>query len=203
MAAVTLDQLVDLAGTDEGVELGKRNVFKDPFDPGLAYEIEITEQTPSVSKNGYQQIVLKLDMVEGGGSAKRWICLPIFSEEMRASADPEKLKQLKGMWGANLHNLLRAVDPDTYTIARMEKVAGKWRFFNSNGDEITKAEKDAREKLIGKAVIGAATLLYNGELNLIGLKLWYVRTQDKSNPNKFYDNFYSTQPDKFPPAIPF
>lgn len=202
---LTLDQLASLGG-DDGVDLGgKRGPFKDPFEVGLAYPVRITEQKLSTTKNGWTQVQLKLQPIKSdgelGNGSNRWLSLPVFSPEKMSSEDPEKLNQLKGIFGEKLHGLLKAVDPETFTICRMEKIGGKWRFFDAlTGDEMEKAAKTAREKQIGKAVIGVASLLRDEKFDLTGRNLYYVRTQDKDKADKFYDNFYSVQPDKYAPA---
>ena len=202
---VTLESLIEAAG-DDGIELGKRKgEFKSPFELGTAYPIELTEVAITTTKNGYTQAELKVGIVKSDGEVKAagkvWVTLPVFSEEKQAVEDPEKIKQLRGIFGEKLHDLLRAVDPAMYSVfSRAEKVGKTWHFYDAEGNEISSQAKVQREKLMGKAVIGAAQLLASGKLDLSGKRLFYVRTQDKNKADKFYDNWYSVQPDKFPLA---
>lgn len=200
-----LTQLANSVGSDEGLELNRRQgKFKDPFELNKVYPVEITEQEVTTSKGGFYQVALKLTTVKGdgsyGASSKRWIMLPVFSSEKASSEDPEKLKMLKGSFGDRLHSLLKALFPDDFVVARMEKIGTIWHFYDKDGNEIDKATKTAREKLIGKAVIGAAAALESGDFPLTGKRMFYVRTQDKTNPEKTYDNFYSVQPDRYEAA---
>lgn len=202
---LTLDKLADMAGEDKGLSFNRKNgKFEDPFRLGLAYLVEITEQTISSTKNGYTQVALKLSIVKSDGSmgrsSFRWLTLPVFSSEKKAAEDPEKLEQLKAIFGERLYQLLRAVDPDTFTIARMEKIGTTWKFYDANGDEMSKTAKTAREKQVGKAVVGTAMALVSEQLSLVGRRLYYVRTQDRDSSTKFYDNFFSEQPTKYEAA---
>lgn len=201
-AAITLDQLA-AEGGDEGVELGKKSgPWVSPFELNKAYPIEITETEPTVSKNGYNQLVVKLGIITSSGdvaaAGREWVSLPVFSDEVRATIEQEKLTQLTDTFGKGLHNLLRAVDPDNYSVYASSTKNGKmWKFFDANGDEMSPTAKVAREKLIGKAIIGAAKRLLSGQMDLAGTRLFVVRTEDKKKPGKFYMNFYAKQPTSY------
>lgn len=199
----TLDELA-AEGGDDAVDLGKKSSGKweSPFVLNKAYPIELTETTPVISKNGYNQLQISLGIVGSDGevkpAGKEWVSLPVFSDEMRATIDPEKLAVLTDTFGKGLHGLLRAVAPDTYSVyASSEKNGKKWKFFDAAGNEMSPQEKVAREKLIGKALIAAAKRLQAGTMTVKGSRVFLVRTQDKKNPAKFYMNFYAEQPTSY------
>ena len=201
---VTLESLVEAAG-DAEMSLGKKGEFKSPFELGKAYPVELTEVAVTTTKNGYTQAELKVGIVKSDGevspAGRIWVTLPVFSEEKRSAEDPEKLETLTEAFGNRLHGLLRAVDRNTFSVFdRAEKTGKTWHFYDADGNEISKQAKVQREKMLGKAVLGAAKLIAEDKFPLTGKRLFYVRTQDKNKADKFYDNWYSVQPDKYPLA---
>jgi hypothetical protein len=209
---MTLSDLAALAGNDS-INMGRKGQetqtekkpFENPFETNIAFPVEVTAQEYVVSKGGYDQIKLKLGIVTNDGTvqggANLWLTLPLFSEEMLATADAEKLNYLKERFGKNLADFLRATDPEIYSVfARAEKDGKKWKFYGYDGEVMTAKEKTARETMLGKAIIGAAKALKDGTLSVVGKRVWYVRVQSEKDANKTFDNFYSTQPEKYAPA---
>jgi|SRR6185503_7892116 len=210
MSMLTLSDLAATVGENEGINFTKGKTreegakFESPFQIGLAYPITITEQNVTTTRNDYLQAELKVAIGHGGNlrnAGKIWVNLPIFSEAKTQAEDPTRLNELRQFFGEKLHGLLRAVDGATFNIYdKMEKNGKKWTYFNADGSELTGKAKVAREKEMGRAVVGAAHKMYSGEYSLAGKEVFYVRTQDSKNPNKFYDQFYSTVPNKYPLA---
>ena len=202
-AAFTLDQLADMVQDDAGFEF-KRKKFVDPFEVKKAYEVTITEQAVTESKNGWLQLEITLEA--GGNKAKRWIMLPIFTEDKQSSEDPEKLAQMKQSAGTSLHSLLRAVDPEVFSVySTIDKSGARWTFYDAEGNEISSEEKKLREKLVAKAVIATAELLRCDKASLVGQTCFYVRTEDARDTTKTYHNFYPAAPDNYELAeiVPF
>lgn len=207
---LTLSELANSVSESEAINFTKGKVreegekFKSPFTLGQAYPVTITEQSVTTTRNDYLQAELKLGIGHGEtvrNAGRVWVNLPIFTETKTQTEDPTRIQELRQFFGEKLHGLLRAVDGSTFNIfSRMEKNGKKWTYFGPDGAEMTAKEKLAREKEMGKAVVGAAMRMYSGELSLVGKQVWYVRTQDKNNPNKYYDNWYSEAPNKYPPA---
>jgi len=203
----TLDQLAEMGEAEGGIELGKKSGgFVDPFELGKAYAVEITLDEAATTKNGYLQRALELTQLDTAGAvtnkkARRWLMLPVFTQEAQATLDPEKLNGIKQKSGENLHGLLRAVDPDTFSIyARADKTGKKWKFFDKEDNQISSPQMVQREKKMGLAIIGAAKEFVAGTRTVLGAKLYYVRTSDKKNPAKTYDNFYAEPPRNYPMA---
>lgn len=199
----TLADLAEEAG-DEGVDLSKKQgPYKSPFENGKAYEVIVTEQKVTQSKSGWTQLEVSLDFVtangEGKSAGRQWIMLPIFSDEKKGSEDPEKLVSLQSSWGKSLHGLLRAVYPAIFSVySRVEKNGRNWKFYDMDGEEMSKATKTAREKLVGKAVLASAKRLEDGTFSIVGHKMFLVQTQDVSKtPAKTYINFFGEQPEKY------
>lgn len=202
MSVFTLEQLADMAGEDEGFDVGQKKAFVDPFQLKVAYPIEILDQKVTATKNGYTQLELAVGIVQGDGEVKgagrRWVMLPDFSADIKATQDPEKIKALTETFGKSLWDLLRAVDPSTFQVFdRAEKNGRKWTFFDADGNEMTPAEKTTREKMIGKAITGAAKAIVAGNLSVVGKRLYLVRNPSAKNPQKIWDNWFSTQPTKY------
>lgn len=202
-AAVTLDMLA-AEGGDEEVSFNKKSTGKweSPFELNKAYPVELTKTVPTVSKNGYSQLEVHLGIIGADGEVKaagrEWVSLPCFSDEVKATIDQEKLAVLTDTFGKGLHGLLRAVDPATWSIyARSEKNGKKWKFFDEKGEEINPAAKVAREKAIGKGLIGAAKRLHAGSMNISGARVYVVRTENKKKPGQFFMNFYAEQPTSY------
>lgn len=207
MSTMTLQDLIDAAGDDEGLDLGRpdKGAFVDPFTPKYAYPIEITDQKVTTTKNGYTQVELSVGIVTSAGDVKpagrRWVMLPEFSADIKATQDPEKLAALTKRFGDNLHSLLRAVDNETFSVfAKTDKQGKKWTFFDFEGNVMSPVEKKARERDIGKAVTGAAKALTTGQYSLVGKRCYLVRNPSTKNPANCFDNFYGEQPTKYPLA---
>lgn len=208
MSAVTafpsLDELA-AEGGDDAIEFGNKKStgkWESPFELNKAYPVELTKTVPTISKNGYNQLEVSLGIIGADGEVKpagrEWVSLPVFSDEMRATIDPEKLKVLTDTFGKGLHGLLRAVDPATYSIyTRSEKTGKAWKFYDAAGNEMAPQEKVAREKLIGKVLVGAAKRLQAGTMSIAGSRVFLVRTENKKQPGKFYMNFYAEQPTSY------
>ena len=199
----TLADLAEEAG-DEGVDLGKKQgPYKSPFDNNKAYKVVVTEQKVTSSKSGWTQLEISLDFVtedgQGRSAGRQWIMLPIFSAEKQGSEDPEKLSTLQSSWGKSLHGLLRAAYPDIFSVySRVEKNGRNWKFYDMDGEEMSKASKTAREKLVGKAVLATAKRIEAGTFSLANIEMYLVQTQDASKtPVKTYINFFSEQPEKY------
>ncbi len=199
----TLPDFAEEAG-DEGVDLSKKQgPYKSPFENNKAYQVVVTDQKITTSKSGWTQLELSLDFVtsdgEGKSAGRQWIMLPIFSDEKKGGEDPEKLATLQSSWGKSLHGLLRATHPEVFSVyARLEKTGRNWKFFDSEGEEMTKNAKTAREKLVGKAVLATAKRMEGGTFSIKGSKFYLVQTQDASKtPAKTYINFFSEAPEKY------
>lgn len=206
MSTMTLQDLIEAAGDDEGIELGRsQKAFEDPFTPKFAYPIEVTDQKVVATKNGYTQLELSVGIVTSSGDVKpagrRWVMLPDFSDEIKATQDPEKLKVLKKRFGDTLHGILRAADAATFSVfAKADKNGKKWTFFDFDGNVIPADIKKQRESELGAAVIGTSNLLKQGKYSLVGKRMYLVRNPSKTNPQQVYDNYYSDVPTSYPLA---
>lgn len=209
-AVLTLEELTALAGEQQmSLDSGKK--FTSPFEPNVAYLVECTEQQHTVSKNGFNQLELSLSIVESTGGTRKagriWECLPVFSDEVAARLADEpglsegdtKLEQLTSMFGRNIHGLLRAVNPDFWSVyARREKEGGRTVFYDADGHPMSKLERDEKKAALGKAVLGAAQAVLQGKLSFVG-KRWYL--VEKATPaGKLYKNYFDQPPEKFPLA---
>lgn len=200
---ITLADLAQEAG-DEGVDLSKKQgPYKSPFELNKAYKVKVTDQAVTQSKSGWTQVELSLDIVNSDGSTKKagkqWIMLPVFSDEKQSSEDPEKLAQLQASWGKSLHGLLRATHSAVFSIySRMDKNGKNWKFYDMEGEEMTKQAKTAREKLVGKAVLATAKRIVADNFSFVDTEFYYVQTQDsKSSPPKTFNNYFSEAPEKY------
>jgi hypothetical protein len=201
-AMLTLDQLAAEGGDAEvSFSNKKTGKWESPFTVNKAYPVELTETTPVVSKNGYYQLEVKLSIIGADGvtsAGREWIGLPAFSDEVKATIEQEKLTTLTDTFGKGLHGILRAVDPGTWSVySRCEKTGKKWKFFDANDEEMAPATKVAREKAIGRALVGAAKRLHDGTMSIAGARMFVVRTENKKTPGKFYMNFYAEQPTSY------
>jgi hypothetical protein len=196
---VTLDMLADAAG-DEEMSLGKQQgPFKSPFTPKLAYQVEITDFEVQTSKNGWDMAVVSLGIVQGNGeiknAGKRWIMLPVFSEEMQAKEDAEKLATLRSSWGDRFHRLLRGALPEQFNIfARTEGKGKAFKAFDAEGNQLDRKAQENRKKEVGKLTLGAAKLAVAGKFSLVGKRLYYVVTPNEKKPGETYDNWFSSEP---------
>jgi hypothetical protein len=203
-AALSLQQLTSLAGEDS-VEIGnpKASAASAFFNDDSCYKLEITDVRTTQSKSDYNQVEVSLSIVDGNGTlakaGRKWIMLPVFTENMLVAGDPEKLAQLKSIYGKRFHQFLRAVYPETFNVyARCNKSTKSWKFYDEHDNELSHADKRDREKAIGAAVVGAAkALLTEEDLGLVGKRLYYVQSRDKKDPSRTYDNYYSSEPDNY------
>ncbi len=203
---MTLDQLAAFAGEDEGFELDRGGNFTKKLKMEVTYPVKILSQEVTVSeKNGYYVVKFELGVIKSDGSIgtgdKIVMCLPTFSDTVLANGDPEKLRDLKKNWGTQLHGMLRAVDPEHFQIfAESKKVNGKWKFFNSDGTEMTAAEKKTREQYISKAVTGVALAMVHEKYSVVNKTCYFVWAPNKTPGKDPYANFWGIQPDKYPLA---
>lgn len=206
MSTMTLQDLIEANGDDEGLELGRpQKAFEDPFTLKTAFPIEITDQKVTTTKNGYTQLELSVGIITASGDVKpagrRWVMLPKFSDEIKATQDPEKLIALKETFGKTLHGVLRAADEATFSVfAKADKNGKKWTFFDFDGNVIPADVKKQREADLGKAILGTASLIEQGKYSLVGKRMYLVRNPAKNNPQKVYDNYYSDVPTSYPLA---
>lgn len=201
-AILTLDQLVQ---DDDGFDMGgKGKSDKRFFEHNTAYHVEVTELIAKASKAGYLQAEVALKFVGTDTKAGRqWLMLPVFSTEMAATLDNIKLAELKTSFGKRLQGFLRAVMPEEFEVYnRLDKSEKKWRFFDSDGNEMTFNEKASKDKAVSKAVVKFAQELVTGAdmSEFIGRSCYIVLTPNKAKPEYDYVNWYSEQPSKFPLA---
>ncbi len=202
MTTFTLDDLID--SNDEGFNMGGQPKADKPFfNYGESYPVTITEVAVKASKSGYLQAEIALALPNGKKAGRQWLMLPVFTPEMREGMDQEKLNALKQSFGKRFHGFLRAVDPETYSVyASMDKNGKKWKFFDSDGNEMTAAQKKARENEVSAAVIKASAEIATGNVpeGMVGATLHLVVTQDKKDAKRTYLNWYSEEPTSYPAA---
>ncbi len=204
---LTLDQLVarDGGGDEEGVELGnKGSGTGSPFDSEYAYPVEVVAQEIKVSEKGYHTLALTLGVIQPDGSVvetgKAWETLPIFTDDLKEKLGSETAGEYRNSFGQNLHGLLRALDPKNFsTYARLDKTNAKnWKFYDVDGNLMTKADKAASELEKGRLVMRTAKALAAGQTTLVGQRAFYHRNKskklDKNGQPKYYNNWYSQEP---------
>lgn len=197
MSEITLDQLLE---DNDGFDMGGNKKDKPFFEFNKSYALTVTEVAPKTTKNGYLQAEVAFNLAGTENKAGRqWIMLPVFTKEMAAGLDNEKLANMKQSFGKKLHGFLRGISPATYTVYdRLDKSGKKWKFYAEDGTELTAAQKKVREREVSAAVIEAAKALATGDgSNIIGKTLYLVMTQDKKDAKRTYANWYSTQPEKY------
>lgn len=204
MSTFTLDDLID--NTDDGFEMSNQGAAKSDkpfFNYGESYEVTITAVEPKASKGGYLQAEVALQLSNGKKAGRQWLMLPVFTKEMANGMDQEKLNALKQSFGKRFHGFLRAYNPEMFSVyADMDKSGKKWKFFDSDGNEMTAAQKKVREGEVSAAVMKASADIATGNIpeGLIGATLYLVVTQDKKDAKRTYLNWYSEEPTNYPAA---
>ncbi len=199
---MSLDQLAN--NGDEGFEV--TTPFAKKLKMEVAYPVKIVAETFSVSEAaGYNVMKMELGVIQPDGSTTKgdtlFNCLPVFSDEVQASSDPEKLKALKSNWGKQLLGILRAIDPQTWSVYYTStKVNGKFRMFDYEGNEMNNADRKAREDYLSKAAIGVAKAMVAGKYSLLNKTCYFVWAPNKNPAKDPYANFWSVAPDKYPLA---
>lgn len=199
MSELTLEDYSRMAD-GETVTLTRAPRESFELTPGQAYPIEITLSEPCVSKNGFTQVCLHLSIVQHDGELKacgrHWESMPI---DLPADMDEERAIMMKGIFGRNMHALLRAIDPVTFSIyAKKEGTGRNARYLDADGNELNPVERKQRTQAIERAIIGACKAIQDGQLDLSGRRLFVVKVAH-SNGNT-YTQYYSDAPDKFPLA---
>ena len=203
----TLDQLAAEAG-DDTMDLGRDSKgssgpYVSPFEVNKAYPVEITAEQAGVNRFGGNETQISLAIVKPDNTLRNagrdWVRLPVLTAEKKAEMSPEDAAKAVKDAGKNLHSLLRAASGDgRFDIyARSEKSGKNWKFFDKDGNEISAKDKKVAELAMGKAVIGVAKLMLSGQKFLTGKRCYVVRTASKTNPNKFFFNYFSEQPTSY------
>lgn len=184
--------LKDMAnkGKGKGVETkmgtGGNNgpIFKD----NTTYEVEITGLAVTESSGGFRQLEVALSKVMGDGSTKkagrRWINLPVYSEDQENKYDAVKFKQMKGISQDNLLGFLAAALPGD---------------FGPDAGSI----QERKDAVIGLSEALVEAFVNESELpiDLTGNRLYYVsvagtKTDAKGNI-RHYDSFSAQPQDRF------
>jgi hypothetical protein len=173
--------LKDFASKAKGKVAETRGGSRPIFENNKAYLVEVTAlEHKTIGELGWNQAEIALSKVDGDGNLKKagrvWLGLPVYSTEIEESYDQEKLDKMRTISANNFSQFLAGAAPETFGMT-----CG------------TKSERSA-------AVQGAAEALVAGDFPselVVGNRLYYVRVPNKNNPDKYFDNFYATQPDKF------
>lgn len=176
-----MSTLKEFAAKAKGKVTETKGGMKPIFEDNKAYLVEITAlEHKTIGELGWNQAEIALSKVSESGDLKKagrvWLGLPVYSTEIEESYDQEKLEVIRSISANNFSQFLAGAAPDTFGMT-----CG------------TKNERSA-------AVQGAAEALVEGEFPVdmvVGNRLYYVRVPHNTKPNKHFDNFYATQPDKF------
>ncbi len=179
------------AGKAVETKMGTGGARGPIFADNTTYQVEITGVAVTTSERGFHQLEIALSKVMGDDSLKkagrRWINLPVYSEELAESYDAVKFAQMKGISQDNLLGLLSAVLPNDFGPA-----AG--------------SVAERKEGAIGfaEAMVEAAVNETEYPVDLVGTRLYYVSVRGtkakdpKTGEFKTYDNFSAEPQDRFP-----
>lgn len=200
--AFTLDQLTAAAGDDEFVPAAK-SVYR--FKMGVAYPVEVTDVTVKANDRGQYRAMLKLGVVNPDGTTgdgdAAFISLPVVTDELAASGDPEDVQKYKNAAGTSFLNVLRVLMPEAFSIyASSGKLGGKTMYTTTSGELLTYKQVEIAKKALVKPAIGVAKKLIAGEKLFVGARAYFVWNANKKKPEFPYANFYSEAPVNYPAA---
>jgi hypothetical protein len=201
---MTLEELAAMDGGDEEGFSFSDNTKK--LKVGFTHPVRIAAQEVKASENsGYYYAKLTLTAIKADGSdgvSDTVVqCLPVFSDSVKASQNPEKLEELKKNWTIQMQRILKIAHPEQFSVfAESTKQNGKWKFFDKDGRQLSNAEKAAREKVVSKAVINVAKAMVEGKYSLAGTRCYFVWAPNKKDAANPYANFWSIVPDNYPLA---
>ncbi len=206
---ISMSELVE-RGQGRGLGVTKSGVRKegdslvDPFELGVSYPVEFTEQKISRRPSGTPQVELSVSiMLEDGAlepGGRVWLDLPVKEAltDLALTAAEEATFLTKG--GQKFLKFLRAIDPERYSvfcsIDKTDPVA--WRWLDFNGGVLT---AEARTKLaddIDKATVAVACGVYDGTVSLKGTRCVLTKQPNPHALKYPYVNFTA-----FPAEIPF
>lgn len=199
-------QLSDLAAMDTTVTLskpkngsGEKTAYTSPFSSGEALPVVITGQDIKVTKNGFLQLELARSVIREDGSEVKagrvWINMPVFTNDKASSLSNEDLVAKTDSFGKRLHDILRAADPEKFSIYKeIDRSTKPWTFVTHSGDVLDNDGKQARAEQIGAEIIAAAKAIVTGQMNLVG-KRFYMQEVPGKGEGQTYLNCYAELPE--------
>lgn len=207
MSALTLEQMIEAGGdladmiqAAEGSNDKDNEGWKSPFELGVPALVQITGQQISQTKeNGYSQLVLDLALVGEDGetlrkAGKAWVTIPHFSDVVREKLSVEELTAKNKAFSRVLSGLLRAAMPETFETFQSKTDTKPAKYITADGEQLNYSEMVARRSLKERAMPGAANLLVDGKISLVGKRVYVTETAKGTRQDgrpQVYKNFSS------------
>ena len=174
--------------------------FQSPLEPQVAYPVHVT---PAVVDGKFgKQLEVSMAIITSSGSLKKagktWLSLETSGLENKS---PEEALKIANNTYKNLHGLLAAIDPATFTTcASIDKRNDKkWKYIGHDGKAMTQEQVAARKAAIEKAVVGAAMALAAGQMTLPESDIYVIRVPKNTGKGDFF-NYYHNVPESAPLA---
>lgn len=178
-----------------GVSKIKEGEFLDPFELGVPYPVEFTDQKATRRPTGTPQVQLSVAIMMEDGSLEQagrvWIDLPVKEalSDLPFSAQDEATFLQKA--GERLLKFLRAIDPERYKVFEtIDKSDPKnWKWLDAQGKVLDAATREQRADEIDAAVVGIAEGIWQDKISLKGSRCIVTKQPNPHAPKYPYVNY--------------
>lgn len=203
MESMSLEQFAELSAGEkiETRPKADKSAF-GPFEPNTAYPIEIVNAKSTQSRNGFEQLELEVAIVQPDGSlvsaGRLWETLPLL-EHKADELGEEKTTMYRNIFGRNTLGLLRAIEPQLFSVYAKREGKGRGAvYLDHNGEQLSLAERNKRTQAVEAAVVGASKAARDGKLNLQGKRCFLVKVPGSNG--RVFQNYYADAPEQYPLA---